>query len=61
MAAIAVGTCFTWLPKRYEWAEVLFGVPAIAATYLLIIGKWALTDDDRALFKSMPKEGAQAA
>lgn len=61
LAAIVVGTCFTWLPKRLEWAEVLFGVPAIAATYLLVIGKWALTDDDRALFKSMPKEAPQPA
>ncbi len=60
LAAIVVGSTFTWLPKRLEWLEVLLGVPAIAGTYLFVIFKWALTAEDRALFKSMPKEGAVA-
>jgi uncharacterized BrkB/YihY/UPF0761 family membrane protein len=58
LAAIVVGTVFTWLPRHYEWAEVVFGIPAIAATYLFVLFKWALTPADRALFKSMPKEQA---
>ena len=57
LAAIVVGVAFTSLPKRFEWIEVMIGVPAIAATYLFVLFKWAMTPADRALFKSMPKEG----
>jgi len=43
--AAAVGSLATRLP---EWAEVLFGVPAMAGIYLLIL--WHLgTPEDRAL------------
>lgn len=58
LAAILVGGAFTMLPKRFEWAEVVIGIPAIAGTYLFVLFRWALTPADRALFKSMPKEGA---
>jgi hypothetical protein len=49
-----VGAIFTLLPKRLEWAELLFGEPAIAATYLLILWRWAFGPADRALFGKAP-------
>ncbi|MDP1027707.1 lipopolysaccharide biosynthesis protein [Sphingomonas sp. KR1UV-12] len=55
LAALAVGGAFTALPKRYEWAELLIGEPAIAATYLFILWRWAFGPADRALFGSVPK------
>ncbi|MFS0772664.1 lipopolysaccharide biosynthesis protein [Sphingomonas sp. 1P08PE] len=55
LAAIVVGGAFTALPKRYEWAELLIGEPAIAATYLFILWRWAFGAADRALFGSVPK------
>lgn len=61
LAAMFVGGVFLSLPRQYEWAEVVFGIPAIAATYLFVLFKWAMTPADRALFKSMPKEGEMAA
>jgi O-antigen/teichoic acid export membrane protein len=50
LAAIVVGGAFTALPKRFEWVELVFGEPAIAATYLFILWKWAFGPADRALF-----------
>jgi hypothetical protein len=59
LAAIVVGTAFTALPKRYEWVELLIGIPAIAATYFFILSKWAFGPEDRALFGKIPSvEGA---
>ncbi len=55
LAALVVGGAFTALPPRYEWAELLIGEPAIAATYLFILWRWAFAPADRALFGSMPK------
>ncbi len=55
LAALAVGGAFTMLPHRLEWAELLFGEPAIAATYLFILWRWAFGPADRALFGDMPK------
>ena len=55
LAAIAVGTIFTSLPKRYEWAELVIGEPCIAGTYLYVLWRWAFGPADRALFGSMPK------
>ena len=57
LAAIAVGTIFTSLPKRFEWAELVFGIPAIAASYLFVIWKWAFGPEDRTLFKKLPSAG----
>ncbi|MEO9130178.1 MAG: oligosaccharide flippase family protein [Sphingomonas sp.] len=54
LAAIAVGSCFTALPKRFEWAELLIGIPAIAASYLFILFRWAFGPEDRALFGKIP-------
>ena len=57
-AAIAAGTCFTALPSRFQWTELVFGEPAIAAAYLLVLWRFALTPADRALFgkRSRPEE-----
>jgi hypothetical protein len=54
LAATAVGVCFTALPHEYEWAELIFGLPAIAATYLTILWRFAFGPADRALFGSVP-------
>ncbi|MBV7266520.1 lipopolysaccharide biosynthesis protein [Erythrobacter ani] len=45
--AVAVGIAFTFLP---EWVELIFGVPAILATYLAIIWKRGFTAEERQLF-----------
>lgn len=55
LAAGLVGACFTALPHRFEWAEIVIGVPAIAATYLLVLWRWAFGAADRALFSRMPR------
>ena len=54
-AAIVVGALFTALPHDYEWAELVIGEPAIAAVYLLVLWRFALTPADRALFGRAPK------
>ncbi|OQW45207.1 MAG: polysaccharide biosynthesis protein [Proteobacteria bacterium SG_bin5] len=54
LVAILVGTAFTSLPHRFEWAELVFGLPAIAASYLFVIWRFAFGPADRALFKRMP-------
>jgi len=55
LAAVAVGGLFTALPHRFEWLELIGGEPAIAATYLFVLWKWAFGPADRALFGKMPK------
>jgi hypothetical protein len=57
---ILVGTAFTSLPKSYEWVELSVGEPAILATYLFVLWKWAFRPEDRALFKKLPGAGAAA-
>jgi O-antigen/teichoic acid export membrane protein len=56
LAAIVIGSCFTALPHRLEWAELLFGEPAILATYLFVLWRWAFGPADRALFGKAPVE-----
>ena len=56
LVAIGVGTIFTSLPHRYEWTELVFGLPAIAGSYAYVLWRWAFRTEDRALFKSMPQE-----
>ncbi len=55
LAAIVVGWLFTTLPQRLEWAELLFGLPAIAGVYLFILWRYAFQPADRALFNKTPK------
>ncbi len=57
LAALLVGTIFTSLPHEYEWAELVFGLPAIAGVYLFVLWKFAFGPEDRALFQRMPKAG----
>ena len=46
-----MGTIFTALPQRFEWTELVLGIPAIAATYLFVLWRWSFGDADRALFR----------
>ena len=55
VAATLVGGLFTALPPQFEWLELAGGEPAIAATYLFVLWKWAFGPADRALFGKMPK------
>ncbi len=57
LVAIGVGTAFTSLPHRFEWAELVFGLPAIAISYALVLWRFAFGPEDRALFQRMPKTG----
>lgn len=59
-AAGLVGGAFTALPPRLEWAELLLGVPAIAATYAFVLWRYAFTPADRALFGAAPRGGEEA-
>lgn len=54
--AIIVGSAFTALPHSLEWAELVFGLPAIAASYLFVIWRLAFGPEDRALFQRMPRQ-----
>lgn len=62
-AAVAglIGWAFTLLPHRLEWVELSVGVPAIFLAYFAVIAKWALNEDDRKLFKRLPKQDAAPA
>lgn len=55
LAAILAGTVFTALPQQYEWAELVIGVPVIAAVYLYVLWRWSFGEGDRALFRRMPQ------
>ncbi|MET0369905.1 MAG: oligosaccharide flippase family protein [Sphingobium sp.] len=49
--ACIVGAAFVALPPHFEWAELVFGVPAILSAYGLVIWRWGFGSDDRALFR----------
>ncbi len=51
LAGAGAGAAFVALPKRFEWAELLFGVPAILAVYALVIWRRGFEAEDRALFR----------
>lgn len=55
LVTIAVGSLFTALPHRLEWAELIFGLPAIFAVYWFVLWRWAFGPEDRALFSKFPK------
>lgn len=46
--AVVVGYAFTWLP---EWIELLVGVPAILATYALVVWRRGFDEGDKVLFR----------
>jgi O-antigen/teichoic acid export membrane protein len=56
--AAFVGWLATWLP---EWAELVFGVPAILATYGVIIWRYGFGPEDRVLFRRNLKSDRAAA
>lgn len=51
LATALVGWAFVQLPKRLEWAELLFGIPAMLAVYGFVIWRWAFKAEDRTLFQ----------
>jgi len=53
-ASVAVGTLFTMLPKRLEWAELLFGEPALVGAFLFVVWRYAFKPEDRTLFQKLP-------
>jgi O-antigen/teichoic acid export membrane protein len=50
-AAILVGYGFTALPRAFEWAELVVGVPLILLTFGIVIWNRGFTSEDRALFR----------
>ena len=58
-ASVAVGTLFTLLPKRLEWAELLFGEPALVAAFLFAAWRWSFKPEDRTLFRRLPGAAAE--
>lgn len=50
-AAIVIGYGFTALPKRFEWSELVFGVPLILAAFGYVVWRRGFTEEDRALFR----------
>ena len=49
--AVVVGFAFTRLPQSLEWMELVFGIPAIIATYGLVLWRRGFEDADRVLFR----------
>ncbi len=50
-AAILVGYGFTALPRAFEWAELVVGIPLILFTFGLVVWLRGFTSEDRALFR----------
>ncbi|WP_294328455.1 oligosaccharide flippase family protein [uncultured Sphingomonas sp.] len=57
LAAALIGSAIMQLPKRFEWAEMLFGIPIILATYFAILWRWAFRPEDKALFHKSAAAG----
>jgi O-antigen/teichoic acid export membrane protein len=55
LITIVVGSAFTALPHRFEWVELVFGLPAIFGVYWFVLWRWAFGPEDRALFSKFPK------
>ena len=58
LAAVAAGAllgmAFVSLPARFEWVELMVGVPAILGLYGWIIWRWGFGAEDRVLFRKKP-------
>ncbi|HLL30933.1 MAG TPA: lipopolysaccharide biosynthesis protein, partial [Allosphingosinicella sp.] len=50
-AAVVVGYLFTSLPQSLQWVELAIGIPAILATFGLVVWLKGFTHDDRVLFR----------
>ena len=57
-AAIIVGALFTALPHRFEWVELVFGVPVILLVFGAIVWRKGFTAEDRVLFRMGKSETA---
>jgi O-antigen/teichoic acid export membrane protein len=53
-ASVIVGSLFTLLPKRFEWAELVFGEPALVGAFLFVVWRYAFKPEDRTLFQKLP-------
>jgi hypothetical protein len=51
VAAVIAGQFVNALPKSLYWAELAFGIPAILATFGIVVWWKGFTHDDRALFR----------
>ena len=47
----AVGWMFTLLPHRFEWLELLGGIPAILLAFGLVVWTKGFGPEDRELFR----------
>lgn len=50
-AASLVGIAVALVPHRFEWAQLVIGLPAIAGSYLFVLWRVAFKAEDRALFR----------
>jgi hypothetical protein len=50
-AAICVGWLFTLLPPRFEWLELVGGIPAILAAFGAVLWFKGFGPEDRELFR----------
>ena len=55
LVACGVGGLFRLLPHRFEWAQIVIGIPCIATAYGLVLWRWAFGPADRALFGKLPR------
>lgn len=51
LVTAVIGAAFTWLPHRYEWVELVVGVPVMLIVYCAIMWTIGFGAEDRALFK----------
>lgn len=58
-AAVIVGGLVVSLPRRFEWVELVFGIPIILGVYCAIIWRFGFGPDDRSLFARAGKPAAQ--
>ena len=58
-AAAIVGMMFVSLPSRFEWVELVIGVPAILAVYAAVIWRFGFGPEDRTLFRRSKAEPAE--
>lgn len=56
IAAALVGYTVMLLPRRFEFIELIVGIPLIMATFGAVIWKWGFTEEDRVLFKRQRDE-----
>lgn len=55
IVAALVGYALMLLPPRFEFIELIVGIPLIMATFGAVIWKWGFTDEDRVLFRKQQK------